>query len=194
MTGASTKVYCVRHALPVADYTIDRERPLSAEGREDARRVTELLSAVPLDAAVSSPYLRSLDTIRECAAGHGLTIETDEDFRERKVGETAGRYDELIRMRWADFDFAEPGGECLRSVEGRNMRAFSRLLAGHRGESVLFGTHGTALSVILHFYDPAWDYRGFRRIRSWMPWVIRLDFDGEKYVGREELLFVDKKR
>ena len=193
MAGPLTKVYCVRHALPVPDHTVDRERALSEEGREDAHRVTELLRGIPLDAAVSSPYLRSLDTIRECAGEHGLTIRTDEDFRERKVGDTAGRQDELTRMRWADFDFAEPGGECLRSVEERNMRAFRKLLAEHRGESVLFGTHGTALSVILHFYDPAWDYRGFRHIGAWMPCVIRLDFDGDRPVCREELFHIDKR-
>ena len=192
MEDKLTRIYCVRHALPVPDHTVDRERALSEEGRTDTRKVTEALREIRLDAAVSSPYLRSIDTIRECALEHGLTIRTDEDFRERKVGDTAGRQEELTRMRWADFDFAEPGGECLRSVEERNLRAFGKLLTEFRGKNVLFGTHGTALSVILHHYDPSWDYGGFRRIEAWMPYVVRLDFAGEKYVGREELLTIDK--
>ncbi len=85
MADKLTHVYCVRHALPVPDRTVDRERVLSEEGRTDTRKVTEALREIRLDAAVSSPYLRSIDTIRECAAEHGLAIRTDEDFRERKV-------------------------------------------------------------------------------------------------------------
>ncbi len=193
MAEKQTCVYCVRHALPVPDRTVDRERVLSEEGRTDTRKVTEALREIRLDAAVSSPYLRSIDTIRECALEHGLAIRTDEDFRERKVGDTAGRQEELTRMRWADFDFAEPDGECLRSVEERNLRAFGKLLTEFRGKNVLFGTHGTALSVILHHYDPSWDYGRFRRIEAWMPYVVRLDFAGEDYLGREELLYIDKR-
>lgn len=191
--GSRTHVYCVRHALPVTDRTVDRERPLTEEGRADALRTAEVLREIPLDCAVSSPYLRSMDTIRPAAREHGLVIREDEDFRERRVGDTGGRTGYWLRLRWEDFDAAEPGGECLRSVEERNMRGFSRMLCECRGKNVLFGTHGTALSVILHHYDPAWGLDGFNRIAAWMPFVVRMDFDGQTYIGREELFHMDKR-
>ena len=189
-----TRIYCVRHALPVkTDRSVDRERPLTDEGREDALRVAECLREVRLEVCLSSPYARSVDTVLPTAREHGLTVRYDEDFRERKVGDTGGQYGFWLKRRWEDFDAAEPEGECLRSVEERNMRAFRRMLSECEGKNVLFGTHGTALSVILHHYDPAWGLDAFNRIGAWMPWVVRMDFDGQEYAGREELFHADKR-
>ena len=187
-----THVFCVRHALPDLSAD-DRGRPLTEEGRADALRVAEFFREISLDCAVSSPYLRSRDTIRPAAAEHGLTIREIEDFRERTCGDTGGETAFWLRRRWEDFDAAEPDGECLRSVETRNMRAFTRMLDECRGKNVLFGTHGTALSVILHHYDPAWDLNSFNRIAAWMPWIVRMDFDGQACTRREELFHIDKR-
>ena len=107
MMDGLTHVYCVRHALPVLSAD-DRGRPLTEEGRADALRAAEFLREVSLDCAVSSPYVRSVDTIRPAAAEHGLTIRKIEDFRERTCGDTGGETAVWLRRRWEDFDAAEP--------------------------------------------------------------------------------------
>ena len=74
-----------------------------------------------------------------------MQIETDERFRERKVGTWKSGW---LEKRWADFTCAEEGGECLASVQSRNMEALKEVLADYAGKTVVIGTHGTALATI----------------------------------------------
>lgn len=66
----TTRVYFVRHAQPRHDWEEEWTRPLTEEGILDSRKVTETLKHIPLSRAFCSPYRRSVDTIRECAARH----------------------------------------------------------------------------------------------------------------------------
>ena len=75
---------------------------------------------------IQSITRRSLDTIREAAEYFGLPIRTDERLREREAA-PGGNVRELFRKRWADFDWHEPGGECLRSVQERNIAALAAM-------------------------------------------------------------------
>jgi 2,3-bisphosphoglycerate-dependent phosphoglycerate mutase len=98
----------------------------------------------------------------------------------------------MFRKRWADLSFCEPDGECLQSVMDRNMAALNDILDKHKGENVMVGTHGTALSTILHYFDNSFGVEGFLRIINYMPYIIRLGFEGRELVEKEELLIVDK--
>lgn len=186
-----TKVYFVRHAQ--SDYRSgpDRERGLTAEALEDRRVVLDFLRDKPVDAFYCSPYRRSLDTIREAADHFGLPIRTDERLREREAA-PGGNCRELFRRRWSDFDWHEPGGESLRSVQDRNIAALTEILEQNREKTLVLGTHGTALSAILNYYDPGWDCDSFLRIIDWMPFVVELDFDGTQYLSRREHVHVEK--
>lgn len=186
-----TSVFFVRHAQPDVSWKDDRTRPLSPVGLSDRKKVTELLIRLPIDCFFSSPYKRSVDTISDCASAFGLDIHMDERFRERQSGEN-GYSIELIERRWNDFSFCEKGGESLRSVQSRNIEALNEILTAHEGKNIVIGTHGTALSTILNFYDPGFGCDGFKRIWHWMPYVIRLDFDGIRNTGKEELLMVER--
>lgn len=186
-----TSVYFVRHAQPVTSWADDRTRPLSSTGLSDRKKVTELLIKVPVDCFFSSPYKRSYDTISECANAHGLTIRTDERFRERQCGEN-GYCIELVERRWKDFSFCEKGGESLSSVQNRNIEALNEILSTHQDKIIVIGTHGTALSTILNYYDPRFGCDDFKRIWHCMPYIIRLDFSGNRYVGKQELLMVER--
>ena len=186
----STTLYFVRHAQP--DFRVKNEsRPLSAEGARDARVVLEALRGAALDAAWCSPYPRSLETIRETAEYFGLPIRTDDRLREREAG-PGGNTRELMRRRWADHDFHEAGGESLNGVAARNLAALRDILTVHAGQRVLIGTHGTALSTILHHFNPDFGFDDFWRIIDWMPYVLRADFEGQRLLALTELAHVGK--
>ena len=79
-----TTVYFIRHAE--ADNTMrdGRNRPLTEKGMNDRRLVTEFLQDKSIEAVLSSPFKRAVDTIAGFADGAGFEIEIIEDFRERK--------------------------------------------------------------------------------------------------------------
>jgi Fructose-2,6-bisphosphatase len=184
-------IYFVRHAQPDFKWKNDRSRPLTEAGHEDSKQVTQTLKNIPLDYAISSPYLRSMETIRECATDHGLSVITDDRLRERVAGHGGNTHDG-IRKRWSDFDYHEEGGESIGMVQSRNVEAIQELLHNHQGESIIIGTHGTALSSILNYFDPTFQCDSFFRIIDFMPYIIRLDFEGIECVGKEELLIIKK--
>ena len=186
-----TNIYFVRHAQPDHSCADAALRPLTDEGMRDTLRVVEAMRDIHLDCAVSSPYKRSYDTIKQTADEHGLDIDIDERLHERISGKNSNNT-EMFRKRWTDLSFCKPGGECLNSVMERNIAAVNDILTAHRDENIMVGTHGTALSTILHYYDNSFGADDFLRIIDFMPYIIRLGFDGSDCVEKEEILIVEK--
>ena len=186
-----TKIYFVRHAQPEHAWEDDRTRPLTGEGKRDSAIVFEFLKDKHIDAFYSSPYKRSIDTIADSANFFGKDIITDEDLREREKGENGNNHG-MFQKRWADHNYHEEGGESIAMVQKRNMRALTDILRDNINKEVVVGTHGTALSTILNFYDKSFGCDDFLRIIDWMPYVIELDFEGDKLVGKVEHCYVLK--
>lgn len=183
-----TTVYFVRHAQPNYDNHDDLTRELTAKGLEDRWKVAQALKDVTIDAVLSSPFRRAMDTVQPLADARGLTVQTDADFRERKVGEGwLENFTAFAQSQWADFDFALEHGESLRQVQKRNLTALERVLQQYPCQTVVIGTHGTALSTLMEHFAPPFGYAGFARIRDIMPWVVRMTFDGQRCVSVEEL-------
>ena len=191
-----TRVYFVRHAQPVHSHQEDRTRPLTNEGKQDTALVTRLLRDKCIDAFYCSPYLRSLDTIRDAAEEHSLPIHQDERLREREAGERGNANmrapNSDLRRRWQDFSWHEPGGESIGQVQQRNMEALGEILMANPGKTIVIGTHGTALSTILNHYHPEFGCEDFLRIIDWMPYIVELTFDGEKLLTFRELAHIEK--
>lgn len=186
-----TSLYFVRHADPNHAWADDRTRPLSDEGLEDIKKVADFFRDYKIDYYISSPYKRSIDTIKQTASNHGLSIQTDERLRERKSG-PGGNNAAMFQKRWADFNFCEEGGETLNMVQTRNVEAIIEVLNNYRGKNIVIATHGTALSTILNYFAPPYACNDFLRIIDFMPYIIRLDFNGVDLIGKEELLIVEK--
>lgn len=182
-----TQLYFVRHAQPLYRCRDDATRELSAKGMADREAVTHFLMDKQIDVVISSPYRRAVDTVRHFADAVRLPIIHIADFREREVAaEWIDDFDTFCRHQWADFDFRLPGGECLREVQARNLAAVRRVLREYADQRVVIGGHGTSISTVLNYYDPSFGYDGFESIRRLMPWVVRLDFNGETFLGMEK--------
>lgn len=67
------------------------------------------------------------------------------------------------------------------------------MLDEHDGKTVVIATHGTALSTIINFYKPEYNFDSFMRILNFMPYVVKMDFEGERFLGISEELIVEKK-
>ena len=175
-----TKIYFVRHCEPNFNNHDDPTRELSEKGTADTKLVTEFLRDKNIIHVLSSPYKRAVDTVRPFADTFGLTVEINENFRERRVGNCwIEDFNSFSENQWADFDFRLEGGESLRQVQTRNIAALDTVLTNHAGQNVAIGSHGTALSTIINYFSPNFGCEEFIRIKGIMPWIVVFSFDGK---------------
>ena len=181
-----THVYFVRHAEPNCPNHEAALRELSPKGLADRALAAGYLRDKGVDAVLSSPYRRAVDTVAPLADALGLPVETVDGFRERAVGDWVEDFGGYSQRQWADFDYKLSDGESLREVQKRNLKALDEVLERFAGRTVAVGSHGTALSTLIHHFRPAFGYADFERIRPLMPWIVRFTFDGRVCVGVEE--------
>jgi 2,3-bisphosphoglycerate-dependent phosphoglycerate mutase len=186
-----TTIYFVRHCKPDGKIKDDRNRPLTEEGLEDSNKVAEILKDKKIDVFISSPYKRSYDSIKKAAESYGMTIQTDERLRERKAGKDSNNQ-EMFKKRWADLSFAEDEGESIGAVQKRNIEALKEILKNHKDKNIVIGTHGTALSSIINFFDKSFNGESFMKIINFMPWILKMEFDGETFLSKEDVFHIEK--
>ena len=187
-----TKIFFVRHAQSDWKWKDDPSRPLTDEGLLDRAMVLEFLLEKTVDSFYSSPYVRAIDTIRPAAESRGKGIRTNIRLRERASGRGPMTAENLLR-RWRDFSFAEAGGECLQSVQARNIECLEEILDKEEGRTVVIGTHGTALSTIWNFYDSTIGIDDFLGLIDLMPMVLRFTFERHRAVRISKELGIRKK-
>jgi 2,3-bisphosphoglycerate-dependent phosphoglycerate mutase len=188
--GNLTTVYFVRHSKPDFSIHDDTLRPLCQEGIQDCKKVTEFLLDKKITQIFSSPFKRAYDTVKGFAESATLEIEIIEDFRERKVDDVwIDDFNAFTKEQWANFDYKFANGECLNEVQKRNIAALHKILREYPNENIVVGTHGTALSTILNYYDKKYDYKEFVRIKDYMPYIVIVKFDGVKASSINEFIF-----
>ena len=182
-----THIYFVRHAEPNYSNHDDFSRELSEKGRADRKLVTAFLADKSIDVVLSSPFKRAVDTVKDFADTYGYEVITVADFRERRVDSYwIADFNAFARKQWEDFDYKLTDGECLREVQQRNIAALQQVLKQYDNQNVVVGSHGTALSTIINYYQPGFDYICFEKIRKIMPWIVCFTFEREKCIGIEQ--------
>lgn len=183
----TTTIYFIRHAEPNYDNHDDMSRELSEKGLADRRLVTDFLWDKQISVVLSSPFKRAMDTVKDFAEKKGIEIIPVDGFRERRVdSEWIEDFNSFSKKQWEDFSYKLSDGECLEDVQTRNIMALSKVLETYKGKNVVVGSHGTALSTIINYYDKNFGYPQFDKIRYLMPWVVRFTFEESKCVGIEK--------
>ena len=187
-----TTVYFVRHAEPVHSEPVELKRNLTEQGMKDTAEVVNYFKDKKIDVFYCSTYPRSIQTIQSTADYFRQEINLDERLRERMNGSHNNHGLETITRRWKDFNYCETGGECLSQLQQRNIEALHEMLGNHDGETIVIGTHGAALSSILNYYDSSFDLDDFMRILDWMPYIIRMEFEGIKLISKHEEFYIER--
>ena len=184
-------IYFVRHAESDTTVREDKMRPLTEKGMTDRTLVTAFLQDKNIDAVLSSPYKRTIDTLADFAEKHDFQIECIQDFRERKIGAWLDDFASYSKAQWVDFNYALEGGESLSQVQRRNITALNAVLRKHKNKNLAIGTHGTALSTIINYYDHTYGYENFAAMVGIMPWIVKMCFDGHKCIEIEKIDLFD---
>jgi 2,3-bisphosphoglycerate-dependent phosphoglycerate mutase len=181
-----TELYFIRHAEPNYRNQNDETRELTPKGLNDRRLVTAFLKDKAIDIVLSSPYKRAYDTIIDFAQRYGYAVKTIDDFRERKVDSVwIDDFTAFSKRQWSDFSYKLSDGESLSEVQKRNIAALNAVLKDYKDKKIVVGSHGTALSTIINYYDQTFGYAEFEKIKSLMPWIVKFTFSDMDFVSIE---------
>ncbi len=158
--GGATRLYLIRHGQSEGNRGEydgpDDDAPLSAVGREQARRLAQRFDRQKVDAIYSSLLLRTQETARAIAETAGLTVRTLEDLREVDFGEVQREFDayseeeaRALRQRiaerptWDSF----PGSEGSAAARRRIAGAIDRIIEECGGQRVAVVAHAAVIQT-----------------------------------------------
>ena len=184
-----TTVYFVRHAQTDYSNPIDAERVLTEEGLQTRYRARDFLleKHLPRERVhiYSSNFRRAVDTVRPYADALDLPVIECDAFREWSVIAPAEEYYHACELAWENFDYRYGSCETLHEVQTRNIEKLMELLKQHDGDTIVIGSHGTALSTVIRYFHPAYDYEDVKRIMDIKPWIVQFEFEGLNFVRYE---------
>jgi broad specificity phosphatase PhoE len=160
----------VRHAEPErieSGSGVPANPSLTERGRAQAVRLAEWLAHEHVDAVLSSPQRRAIETAEPVAARHGLTIEIVDGIVEYDVqsdhyipidelkATNDERWTAMVEGRWTDF-----GGEAPDVFARRVSQAVDDIVGRFPGKNVVAVCHGgvinVALAGVLGIARPLW--------------------------------------
>ncbi|MED0991117.1 histidine phosphatase family protein [Bacillus nitratireducens] len=180
-----TTVYFVRHAH--STYTKEeRKRPLSEKGWLDAQNITCLLKDEKVDVVISSPYTRAIQTVQGIANTYNLSIQLEEDLRERLLSkEPVTDFNDAIQKVWEDWTFAYEGGESSNIAQRRAVICIQSILRKYKGKNIVIGTHGNIMVLLMNYFDSKYDFQFWKTLH--MPDVYKLTFDNNRFISAERV-------
>jgi broad specificity phosphatase PhoE len=133
---------------------------LTDSGREQAARLAESLSVLPISSIISSPLERARDTAAYIAQGRNLELQFEPDLMDTDVGDWAGKVIEDISKNdpaWKayvkDPTVAPEGIETFPQVQQRVVAAIERWLTNDNiGAYPVFVAHADVVKLLVAYY------------------------------------------
>jgi probable phosphoglycerate mutase len=169
------EIVWIRHGEPerIAPGSGVRADPqLTAAGREQAARLADWLACEPIDAVLSSPLRRAVETAQPIAAALGREVETFEGIVEYDVNSDHyipteelrvtkdERWTAMVEGRWDEF-----GAELPEIFRARVDEAVTAIVDRFPGQRVAAVCHGgvinVALGSVLGVAQPLWFEPGY---------------------------------
>lgn len=162
MSTSTTRVFLIRHGATVLTaedrFAGSTDVPLSDEGREQARRLSQRLAGEVVSAVYASPMSRTVETAQIIAAAHGAEVQTRDGLREISHGrweqltrrEVESRFPEETAAWEADpYTFAPEGGESGLAVTARALPILVEIVRAHPGGRVVIVSHKATIRLLL---------------------------------------------
>jgi 2,3-bisphosphoglycerate-dependent phosphoglycerate mutase len=180
-----TIVYFVRHAHSV--YTPDEyKRSISESGREEALKLVTVFENIDIQAMYASSYTRAVQTIEPIAQVKNLEIKQIEALNERLLSNPpVENFEEAILKVWQNPKFSYPGGESNIMAQKRAVPVLKELLQKHEHETIVIGTHGNILTLMLQAFDESYGLDFWRDLT--MPGIVKADFLHDQLVSLEKV-------
>lgn len=169
------------------------DSPLTKRGEEQARETAKILQNIKFDLAFSSDLLRAKRTIEIIALEKKLAVETTKLLRERNFGKYEGQpyaalktFDELIE-RLSDeekFAYKTEDMESDEDLANRFITFLRETAITHPGKTVLAGTHGGMIRVLLiHLGFTTYEIMAHGKVSNGA--YVKLESDGVDFFVKE---------
>ena len=151
------------------------DRPLTDQGREQARALADRLQEIQLDAVYSSDLERARATAAAVAKPRGLEVQQRPDLREVDVGSWSGLTREEAKEsypedygRWLNGGAGWRDGETYEEMSERVLHAIAEIVREHADGRVLLVSHGGPIRAV-HAAALGMDVHEYRRLRPVEP-------------------------
>lgn len=154
------EILLVRHGQVAPDVS-GTDAPLTETGRAQAEVLGHYLATLRLDAVISSPTRRCIETATAIALPHHLAVQTDAALTEVESYERDGKtlresLDdegwEALRDRMREvrrWDVRGEYGETSESLRKRMTHAVDAVVVGYPGQRVVLCTHGPGINAYI---------------------------------------------
>ena len=160
--GTPVRILLARHGETV--FNVDgrwqgqSDSPLTERGRAQARQLARALADEPIAAVYSSDLGRAVDTAKEVARLHRLTVTTDRRLREINTGAWTGKGRAELTVEfpggleaWATSPSSMrlPEGETIAEAQRRALAFFADRMPAYADQTVVVISHGAITQTIL---------------------------------------------
>ncbi|MFJ7666805.1 histidine phosphatase family protein [Lysinibacillus sp. NPDC097195] len=183
-----TTMIMIRHAESPFIIGEERTRPLSLKGERDVHSVTALIGQT-INVIASSPYKRAIQTVEGIAKKNNLEVQLIENLKERTLkGEyrlSEEEIDNAIKKSFEDADFSLQEGESIIDVQNRAIPAIKNLLKQYEGKTIIIGTHGNIMTIIMNYFNEKYGYDFWKSTTK--PDIYKLIFSQTKLVDVQRI-------
>lgn len=179
------KLLLIRHAQPeITPGVPARLWPLSAQGRESAHQLAQLITATYRPAALfASPEDKARETASIIGSSLGLPVAIIPDLREHEREHTSWLGAAAWEATLTAF-FSRPtelifGEETARQALQRFQAAIESILSAYPSGDLAVVTHGTVLTLFVAHHNPRLDALALWRSLK-LPELVVLDLPGFK--------------
>lgn len=185
-----TTIYMIRHAESPFVFGQEKTRGLSEKGLEKSKKIAEIFEDIDVDIIVSSSYRRAVQTLEYLANKRNLSILKFEELRERPIKGLDYKlpWDELmkaIEKSFEDIDYSLRGGESTRKAQERSIPIIEKLLNKYKGKSIVIGTHGNIMTIIINYYNKEYGFNFWNSTSK--PDIYKLSFVSNELKNIERL-------
>jgi broad specificity phosphatase PhoE len=157
------RLYLVRHGESVSNKAVTQSSPdeqLSEHGQEQARFLANRFSNIKVDAIISSPYTRTLETAKSISDLKNIPVETNELVREfrwptefkgmSKKDPEVAKIRKTIEGKWSeDENWRHSDEETFSEIKGRAVSFLEFVDNIKQHESIVVVSHARFLKVLL---------------------------------------------
>ncbi|WP_353949463.1 histidine phosphatase family protein [Sporolactobacillus sp. Y61] len=70
----------------------------------------------------------------------------------------------------------------MQEAQDRVIGFLNILLRNYRDQTLVISSHGTLLSVMIHYFDSDYGFQNFKLMKHLMPWIVKFVFSNEKCI------------